>query len=79
MFEQIRKEIENLLVEVNYVAEVDKYTLLKAVKLMDLYLINFSSKLVTSLIITLQKNVDINNMLKSNFQCYASYVSVWGF
>ena len=64
----------NWLVDISHVAEVDECTIFKAVKVMDLYLINYSNQWITAYIGTTQHHQNIIKITDLNIQYIARYV-----
>ena len=76
MFEDMRKLVISWLVDVSCLAEVDECSLFKAVKLMDLYLIHYSNKVMKTYTGTQRQNTNITTFNKLNYQCIARYVFI---
>ena len=76
MFEDMRKEVISWLVDVSHVTEVDECSLFKAVKLMDLYFIHYSNKVMKTCTGTQRQNTSIIRFNKLNYQCIARYVFI---
>ena len=76
IFEDMRKEVISWLVDVSHVTEVDECSLFKAVKLMDLYFIHYSNKVMKTYTGTQRQNTNIIRFNKLNYQCIARYVFI---
>ena len=74
MFEEMRKKVISWLVDISYVTEVDECSLFKAVKLMDLYLIHYSNKVMRTYTGTQRQNTNIITFNKLSYQCIERYV-----
>ena len=76
MFEYMRKEVIFWLVDVSYVTEVDECSLFKAVKLMYLYLIHYSNKVMKTYTGTQRHNKNTITFNKLNCQFIVRYVFI---
>lgn len=79
MFEDMRKQVISWLFDVSYVTEVDEFLLFKSVKLMDVYLIYYSNKVMKNYTGTQRQNSNIITFNKLNYQCISRYVFIMMF